>query len=224
MGRTSDARQRLMDAAYDLIWEYSYGAITIEAICERAAVKKGSFYYFFESKSELAITAIDAWWKQRGEVLAETFDFSIPPLERVRGYLDYIAARQLEHYATTGQILGCPIYGLGAEVCTQDVQIRDQIKAILKGLGDYFESAIREAQELGHLEGGQPAKKARTLLYYYAGMLTQARIENDPGAVRCLSADGLELIGARQVPALPVFIPKRGLTLAKPDEQLVPLP
>src|ERR1700761_8870517 len=73
MGRTSDARQRLIDAANDLIWEYSYGAITIDAICERAAVKKGSFYYFFESKSDLAVTAIDAWWRGREQVIDKIF-------------------------------------------------------------------------------------------------------------------------------------------------------
>jgi TetR/AcrR family transcriptional repressor of nem operon len=72
MGRTSDARQRLMDAAYALICEYSYGAVTIDAICERAQVKKGSFYYFFESKSDLAVTTINAWWSER-EVVIERF-------------------------------------------------------------------------------------------------------------------------------------------------------
>ena len=33
MGRTSDANERLMDAALDLIWEESYGAVTIDDIC-----------------------------------------------------------------------------------------------------------------------------------------------------------------------------------------------
>src|ERR1700685_208579 len=65
MGRKSDSRQRLMDAAHELIWGYSYGAVTIEAICERARVKKGSFYYFFDSKSDLAMSAIIAWWDKR---------------------------------------------------------------------------------------------------------------------------------------------------------------
>jgi len=32
----------LMEAALDLIWEESYGAVTIDDICKRADVKKGS--------------------------------------------------------------------------------------------------------------------------------------------------------------------------------------
>ena len=60
MGRKSDAKERLLDAALDLIWERSYGVVTIDAICEKAGVKKGSFYYFFESKSALAVAALEA--------------------------------------------------------------------------------------------------------------------------------------------------------------------
>ena len=62
MGRTSDADERLKDAALALIWEESYGAVTIDDICKRAEVKKGSFYYFFESKAELAVAALEKMW------------------------------------------------------------------------------------------------------------------------------------------------------------------
>ena len=50
MPRVSDMKTRLMDAAMDLIWENSYGTTSVDAICERAGAKKGSFYYFFKSK------------------------------------------------------------------------------------------------------------------------------------------------------------------------------
>jgi TetR/AcrR family transcriptional repressor of nem operon len=200
MGRTSDARQRLMDAAYALIWEYSYGAVTIEAICERASVKKGSFYYFFASKSELAVTAIAAWWEERKTLLDTIFQRETPPLERLRDFLDFIARRQIESYEQTGQVLGCPIYGLGAEISTQDEELRSQLQAILKSYGAYFEQAIRDAQALGLIEG-DASEKARKLLYYYAGVLTQSRIENNVEAIRQLSSNGLELIGARETPA-----------------------
>jgi TetR/AcrR family transcriptional repressor of nem operon len=84
MGRTSDSRQRLMDAAYELIWSYSYGSVTIEAICDHARVKKGSFYYFFDSKSDLAVAALNAWWEERKKVAGEMFRPENPPLERLQ--------------------------------------------------------------------------------------------------------------------------------------------
>ena len=50
-------KERLMDAAMDLMWQNNYGAASVDAICERSGAKKGSFYYFFKSKSELAAAA-----------------------------------------------------------------------------------------------------------------------------------------------------------------------
>ncbi len=57
MPRISDAKPRLMDAARTLIWENSYGSTSVDAICLKAGVRKGSFYHFFESKSALATEA-----------------------------------------------------------------------------------------------------------------------------------------------------------------------
>ncbi len=65
MGRVSDAKERLMEAVRELVWTGSYGSTTIDQICEKAGVKKGSFYYFFDSKADLAVTAIDEHWQQK---------------------------------------------------------------------------------------------------------------------------------------------------------------
>src|SRR6266851_4747377 len=64
MPRTSDVKERLTDAALDLMWENSYGTTSVDAICERAGAKKGSFYYFFKSKSELTAAALEAEWNK----------------------------------------------------------------------------------------------------------------------------------------------------------------
>ena len=73
MPRVSDMKERLMDAAMDLIWENSYGATSVDAICDRAGAKKGSFYYFFKSKSELAAAALEDCWNKKKS--GNGFDF-----------------------------------------------------------------------------------------------------------------------------------------------------
>ena len=66
MGRTSDAKDRLMQAALSLLWEENYGGVTVDDICKRAEVKKGSFYHFFESKADLAVAAYEDHWRVKG--------------------------------------------------------------------------------------------------------------------------------------------------------------
>lgn len=185
-----------MDAAHELIWEYSYGAVTIEAICERAGVKKGSFYYFFDSKSDLAVSAINAWWNERKSMIEEWFRPEVPPLERIGKYLDFVIQHQIQAYEESGQVLGCPLFTLGSEISTQDERIRLLVQEIMSKVAHYFEEAIRDAQAFGEVEGKNATLKARLLWGFYEGTLTRARIENNPELIRNVHADALELIGA----------------------------
>src|SRR6202162_866048 len=89
MGRISDAKERLMEAVQELIWTGSYGSTTIDQICEKAGVKKGSFYYFFDSKADLALAAIIEEWETRRPELDSVFSPTIPPLERLRKYCEF---------------------------------------------------------------------------------------------------------------------------------------
>ena len=91
MGRVSDAKERLMEAVLELIWSGSYGSTTIDHICERAGVKKGSFYYFFDSKSELAVEAFEACWQNKRAEMDSIFSPAVPPLERLQKYYDFAA-------------------------------------------------------------------------------------------------------------------------------------
>jgi TetR/AcrR family transcriptional repressor of nem operon len=195
MGRTSNARLRLLLAAHELIWSSSYGAITIEIICERALVKKGTFYHFFDSKSDLAQAAVQRWWEERSELIEEVFRPVVPPMERIANYLDYVARNQIRAYEANGQVLGCPLFTLASEICKQDPPLASQVQQILRKVSDRFESAVREAWEDGQISGTNPALKARQLWAFYEGSLTKARIENDPSALRTLRFDALELLG-----------------------------
>jgi TetR/AcrR family transcriptional repressor of nem operon len=124
----------------------------------------------------------------------------VSPLERIVNYLDFVAQLQLQAYEESGQVLGCPLFTLGSEICTQDERILSLIQEILSSGPRYFEDAIREAQASGEAEGTNAALKGRLLWGFYEGTLTRARIENNPDLIRCLSSDALQLISVR--PAL----------------------
>jgi TetR/AcrR family transcriptional regulator, transcriptional repressor for nem operon len=197
MGRTSDASERLMTAALDLMWEESYGAVTIDDICQRAKVKKGSFYYFYESKSDLAVAALERNAQAQKPLWDEHFSPSIPPLDRIRARCDFSYRKQVDGKARTGKVLGCPLCSVGSEICNQDERIREKIQEILARNAKYWESAIRDAQNLGQIAPGDPAAKARCALAYYAGLIMQARIHNDAEMLRDLGDMVLEHLHAK---------------------------
>src|SRR4051794_12359444 len=110
MGRVSDAKDRLMKAVGELIWTGSYGSTTIDQICDKAGVKKGSFYYFFDSKAELAVAAVEEEWQQRRSDLDKLFSPMVPPLERLQQYCEYGYRLQVEIRNKCGRVLGCPLF------------------------------------------------------------------------------------------------------------------
>lgn len=195
MGRVSDAKQRLMDAVLELIWCGSYGSTTIDLICEKAGVKKGSFYYFFRSKADLAVAAVEASWDERRPQLEAVFSPALPPLERIRRFCESSYERQVELKKKYGRVLGCPMFTFGAEVCTQERKLRAKIQEILDQYRRYLETAIREAQSAGLVKVSDTARMARIVFMYFEGALTQARIQNDVEQLREVPEAVFEILG-----------------------------
>lgn len=179
MARTSDARDRLTDAVIELIWTGSYGSTSVDSICERAGVKKGSFYHFFESKTALAIAGIETAWAAHRMELDATFSPVHPPLFRLRQCMKNLVAEQKRMKKKHGRVLGCPIHSLGAEVSTRDDALRNKLQQILAQYIRYFESAIRDAHSTKQIKAHDASAKARIVFAYSEGLLAHARIWND---------------------------------------------
>ena len=198
MGRPSDAKARLMKAVRELIWTGSYGSTTIDQICDRAAVKKGSFYYFFDSKCDLAVAALDEDFQKRRVELDAIFSPTVPPLERIRNYCEFGYRLQAELKKECGVVLGCPLCTLGAEVSTQDEKLRLKIQEILQYKSKYIETAIRDADAAGLIKAPDAAAKTRMVRAYVEGLLTQARIQNDLAPLRDAVQGVFDLLGAKE--------------------------
>ncbi len=198
MGRVTDNRSKLMDAVLELLWTGSYGSTTIDQICEKADVRKGSFYYYFDSKADLAVAAIDAHWQQKRAESDFLFSPTIPPLQRLKNYFDMAYRFQSEIKQKYGHVLGCPLFALGAEICTQEPELQKKIQEILGYKLKYLESAIRDAHAGGLVDAMDASTKARMIHTYYEGLLTQARIQNDVEVLRDAAPGAFAILGVQE--------------------------
>ncbi len=200
MGRTSNAKVKLLQVAFDLIWEQSYGSVSVDDICERAKVRKGSFYYFFPSKSDLAVAANEEHWQQKRPVYDQVFSPQVPPLERIETYCQQMYEGQREKKEKTGRVLGCPFASVGCELSTQDEKIRQKAQEMFNRFSLYIETALRDAHREGLIEKCDFAVKSRTIFSFAMGMLLQAKVKNDPEVLQELAPAVMQMIGAA-VPA-----------------------
>jgi TetR/AcrR family transcriptional repressor of nem operon len=195
-------KERLTDAAMDLIWENSYGATSVDAICERAGAKKGSFYYFFKSKSELAAASLEADWGKKRAKMDAIFSPTVPPLARLEHYFDFVHDRLAEIQKKCGSILGCPLLSVGSEVSTQDQIVRETIDRIMDSKLNYFISAVRDAAAQGLIKAPDPEAKARALFACYQGTMAQARIQNDLELLREFKHVAMDILGVKSTQAV----------------------
>lgn len=85
--RRLQTRQRLLQAAGELLSQYGYHKLTIKAVTERADVGYGTFYLYFEDKDELIWQVLYI----QGENLRVHMDARLAPIPfPLREYLSWI--------------------------------------------------------------------------------------------------------------------------------------
>ena len=195
--RQCDSKLKLLQTAHELIWRQSYGSVGVDQICEHSGVKKGSFYHFFRSKSDLAVAAYEYHWQELREKLDVVFSKDKPPLQRLDDYFRQIFDRQRERLERFGRMLGCPFVSLGSELSTQDESVRQMAQKISANKCKYIEETLRDAIAEGVIEPTDPAVLARELHFYLVGLVQEAKIANDLRALNGMRAGAYRLLGVR---------------------------
>lgn len=195
MPRVSDAKEKLTEAALGLIWASGYGATSVDDICAKANVRKGSFYHFFKSKADLEIAALEENWLRSRQRWNDIFSPTVPPLQRFADFFDFVIRRQEHLRAQYGSVLGCPLCSVGSEVSTTETSIRDKTLEIMESCVKYFESAIRDAHAHGLIVAPDAKTRAKALYAYFQGVMAQARIANSLQPLEELEAGAWTVLG-----------------------------
>ena len=194
MGRTSDARERLIGSAIELIHARSYADVGVNELCEHAGVKKGNFYHFFPSKRDLIVAALDEISGLFArEVYEPAFAPDLPPLERIQRLFQLLYEFHASLSQTAGRMEGCHAGNLAMELSTQDEIIRLKVRSIFEDGVSLFEGALQDAVDSGDLPKIDISLATHALQAYLEGVLLLAKTWNDPAMIRRLSQSALLL-------------------------------
>lgn len=192
-----ETRTKLLTTALELMWEHSYGSVSVDDICARADVRKGSFYHFFASKSELTVAAFEKSWEEICTRLDQAFSAQYDPLERFSRFANALYQSQKDKKGKCGKVCGCPFVSVGLELSTQDEKIREKVQSIFDRYCRYFESALHEAEREGLIPPGDQKTMAKELHAFVVGLMVHAKIHNDPDILKNLESNIFNLIGAQ---------------------------
>jgi TetR/AcrR family transcriptional regulator, transcriptional repressor for nem operon len=196
VGRTSDARERLIEAAGDLWHRRSYTDVGVGEICAAAGVQKGSFYHFFPSKQDLALAVIEDRWEggDRRQISA-LMTCELPPLERLRVLLEHGLQEQYDLKAGTGAC-GCSYGNLAVEMSGVDPVLRDRLERLFTDWAGLIRIALDDAVAAGDIAPIDTAQAARAVLTYIEGLSVMVRAADDPDPVADLVPLAFRLVGA----------------------------
>jgi len=166
-------RNRIVEAAAQLIHERGVAGTTLDDIRSRAGVSGSQLSHYFAGKDELVQAVIDY---QAGTITGNQRQADLGSPEGLRAWRDTVIT-QVKSGDGRG---GCPLGSLAGQLAETDAQARTLIAA---GFGQWsaaIRDGLRRLHDTGHLpKGTDPDDLAVTLLAALQGGLLLAQVQRD---------------------------------------------
>ncbi|HEX2672860.1 MAG TPA: TetR/AcrR family transcriptional regulator [Polyangiaceae bacterium] len=180
-------RPRLFDLdgalsrALDVFWEHGYGATTPAELLDAIGVGKGSFYNAFESKHALFEQALRRYGDDRVAGLSRSLADSGPVGQRIRRYLERLAAPENEKALRRG----CFAANTAAELGRHDPAASKIVLGTFERMESVLQATLAEGQKRGELEASlQPKAVASLLLATLIGITVLAKVDSSPARTK----------------------------------------
>ncbi len=170
----TETRQRLIEAAAELMWRAGYQRTSVDDIIGATGVCKGSFYHHFPSKESLGVAVIDAWVEHLGARIRDNVSESGGPAENISAVLDGIVAAQREAGG-----LGCPLGRLALEMADVSELLRQRLQRGFDGL----RSLLAGYLEQGGMPPEEAARRGQYLVATLEGSLMLDRVLDEGTAI-----------------------------------------
>ena len=140
----------LLEKGMEVLWSKGYNATSVNDIVKAAGVPKGSFYFYFDSKEDFAVKAIDTYFHLNYFPAKEILDdLSNSPKQRLLNFYEFRCAvikNELECK------MGCLACNLGNEMAEHSEKIREAIVAKEEIIRNEIAAVVLEAQQKGEID------------------------------------------------------------------------
>ncbi|MFZ6752459.1 TetR/AcrR family transcriptional regulator [Undibacterium sp. Dicai25W] len=157
-----DTRERILATGEELISGRGFTALGLSEILSAAAVPKGSFYHYFQSKEGFGVAMLERYFSDYQQRLTLLFnDESMNALQRIMTYFNNWQAM-----AETSECHKlCLAVKLAAEVADLSEPMRAALSVGMSGITEQIAQAIRSAQIEGSISNKLNALEIAESLY-----------------------------------------------------------
>src|ERR1700736_1100837 len=141
-------RDKLLANGRKVVLERGYVGASVRDIVEAAGVPQGSFTNHFDSKEAFALEILELYFADSCVVIRETLrNDALPPLKRLRAYIDSSIAAIRDHEVKNGCLVG----NFAAEASDHSEIIRKRLSEIYSELRDATAYCLKAAVKAGEL-------------------------------------------------------------------------
>jgi TetR/AcrR family transcriptional repressor of nem operon len=173
----NQSKERILAAAKELFLARGYAATTVDAICEKAELTKGSFYYFFDSKEDLGLAVLDWSLRRSAQMLASGPHAGIvDPVEKAFAFLEHLEKCSPELWSG-----GCLLGSFSLELADTNSRMQQVVASMFQALADDFAEKLQPiADQCAGKQAPQASGFADTLLSIVEGSIILAKAHRDP--------------------------------------------
>jgi TetR/AcrR family transcriptional regulator, transcriptional repressor for nem operon len=170
-----EAQQKILAAARELMLSRGYSATSIDEICSRAGVSKGSLYHVFATKEELGLAVLNAFYHDGVDrVRRGAYATIADPTQRLFGFLDHLVSSAPAFWEH-----GCLMGNFATELGETSPKIARRVDQVFTelaaGIAPLFAPVAADAADSMAL--------AEQLLMVIEGSIVIGRAHHDPGRI-----------------------------------------
>jgi len=167
-------REMLIRCGTEILTEQGFMATGIDTVLKRVGVPKGSFYHYFDSKEAFGQAVLESYAGYFARKLDRwLLDASLPPLQRLRGFVDEAKAGMARHEFRRGCLVG----NLGQEVTLLPDSYREQLDAVFRSWELRLSRCLQAAQAAGDWRWTRTARPWRVFFWIgWEGAVLRARL------------------------------------------------
>ncbi len=168
-------REKILTEGLRVVHEHGFGGASVRDIVEAAGVPQGSFTNHFVSKEAFCLEILDLYFKDVRATIQQTLrNDSLPPLKRLRAYID----AQIKYLNRIGWRNGCLIGNFSAEASDHSDVIRKRLVEIYEELRQGFAYCLKAAVKAGELSRKTDSDElAGFLIASLQGAILQSKTE-----------------------------------------------
>lgn len=179
--RGRQTRTQLIVEMRRAIHQKGVSRTSIGDILKATGTKKGSLYFHFRDKDELALTALDEAGGYFHAFVANALNRGNTPEGKLAAFFQAV----LDLHRRKGFVGGCVFGNTSLEMADADERYAQLMQDVFEGWGDQLAVVIERAQEAGRLNADVPAQSlARQALASIEGGIMLARLAKSEEPLR----------------------------------------